>query len=198
MKPERLAPQHLPKAIIQEIEAIRRGQARFSDPVASLINQARLRKVDDLVSHVMGHTGEVPKTLSAFLGSLAIHPVWGIPILLVVLWITYEFVGVFGAQICVEFLEETLFGQWLLPPLTAVVTRIFPVPFLQEFLIGPYGVFTMALTYAIAIVLPIVGLLPVFSLMEDSDIAQIGSHEQPNSRRWPERQGGFTHGSRPG
>jgi ferrous iron transport protein B len=162
--------QHLPKAIIQEIEAIRQGvQARFSDPVASLINQARLRKVDDLVSQVMGHTGEVPKTLSAFLGSLAIHPVWGIPILLVVLWITYEFVGVFGAQICVEFLEETIFGRWLLPPLTAAVTRIFPVPFLQEFLIGPYGVFTMALTYAIAIVLPIVGcFFLVFGLMEDS------------------------------
>jgi len=31
------------------------------------------------------------------------------------------------------------------------------VPFIQELLIGDYGLFTMAITYAIAIVLPIVG-----------------------------------------
>ena len=98
--------------ILQEI------QNRFAEPIGYLINQARLRKADELLSQVMEMKREAPKTLSTFLGNLAIHPLWGIPILLFVLWITYEFVGVFGAQISVNFLEKTLFGRWLLPPIT--------------------------------------------------------------------------------
>jgi ferrous iron transport protein B len=162
--------QNLSQQKIAQIEKVRHGiQVRYSDPLGYLINQARLRKVDEWVSQVMGHGSEIPKTLSTGLGNLAMHPIWGIPILLGVLWITYQFVGVFGAQTCVGFLEDIFFGTWLLPPLTEAVRSYVPTTFLQEFLIGPYGVFTMALTYAIAIVLPIVGcFFLVFGLMEDS------------------------------
>ncbi len=155
---------------IRQIEKIREEiQVHLAEPIGYLINQARLRKVDELVSRVMAVKEEAPKSISSFLGNLSIHPIWGIPILLFVLWITYEFVGVFGAQTSVKFLEETVFGKWLLPPLTHVVERLIPVPFIQEFFVGPYGLITMALTYAIAIVLPIVGcFFLVFGLMEDS------------------------------
>ncbi|MCJ7749356.1 MAG: hypothetical protein MUP27_16590, partial [Desulfobacterales bacterium] len=142
---------------------------RFADSIGYLINQARLRKGDELLSQVMGPSRASAKSFSTFLGNLSIHPFWGIPILLFILWVTYEFVGVFGAQVSVKFLEETLFGKWLLPPITYLIHRFIPFSFLQEFLIGPYGVITMALTYAIAIVLPIVGcFFLVFGFMEDS------------------------------
>ncbi len=159
----------LEKDVLQ-IEKIRQEtQGHFADPVGYLINQARLRRADELLSQVMGLRGEAPKSVASFLGNLSIHPFWGIPILLFILWVTYEFVGVFGAQTSVKFLEETLFGKWLLPPITYLVQRLIPIPFFQELLIGPYGVITMALTYAIAIVLPIVGcFFLVFGLMEDS------------------------------
>jgi ferrous iron transport protein B len=159
----------LNNAILQ-IEKIRQEiQIHFAEPIGYLINQARLRKGDELLSQVMGLRGEAPKSFSLFLGNLSIHPFWGIPILLFILWITYEFVGVFGAQTSVKYLEETLFGKWLLPPITSLVHLLIPIPFLQELLIGPYGIITMALTYAIAIVLPIVGcFFLVFGLMEDS------------------------------
>src|SRR4030066_598410 len=155
---------------ILQIEKIHQEtQACFADPIGYLINQSRLRKGDDLLSEVMKMEKEAPKTLSTFLGRLSIHPFWGIPIILFVLWGTYQFVGVFGAQTSVKFLEETVFGKWFLPPITYLVHRFIPIPFLQELLIGPYGVITMALTYAIAIVLPIVGcFFLVFGFMEDS------------------------------
>jgi ferrous iron transport protein B len=161
---------HLSKNEILQIEKIRQEvQIHFAESVGYLINQARLRKVDELLSQVMGARGEAPKSVSSFFGNLSIHPFWGFPILLLILWITYEFVGVFGAQISVKFLEETLFEKWLLPPVNFLVQRLIPIPFLQELFIGPYGVITMALTYAIAIVLPIVGcFFLVFGLMEDS------------------------------
>lgn len=162
--------QNLPEEEISRIEKIRHEvQTRFRDPIGYLINQARLRKVDEILSRVRTSPEETPKTLSASLGNLVIHPFWGIPILLFILFLTYQFVGVFGAQISVDFLEETLFGEWLLPPLTGLIHRFIPIPILQELLIGPYGILTMALTYAIAIVLPIVGcFFIIFGLMEDS------------------------------
>jgi ferrous iron transport protein B len=159
----------LEKDILQ-IEKIRQEtQIHLAEPIGYLINQARLRKGDELLSQVMVVRGEAPRSISSFLGNLSIHPFWGLPILLFILWMTYEFVGVFGAQTCVKFLEETLFGKWLLPPVISLFHRFIPVPFFQELLIGPYGIVTMALTYAIAIVLPIVGcFFLVFGLMEDS------------------------------
>jgi ferrous iron transport protein B len=155
---------------VLQIEKIRQEiQIHLADSIGYLINQARLRKVDEVLSKVMGLRGEAPKSISSFLGNLALHPIWGIPILLLVLLGTYEFVGVFGAQTSVKFLEETLFGKWVLPPVATLFQRFVPIPFIQEFFIGPYGVITMALTYAIAIVLPIVGcFFLVFGLMEDS------------------------------
>ena len=106
---------------VLQIEKIRQEiQAHLADSIGYLINQARLRKVDEVLSKVMGLRGEVPKSISSFLGNLSIHPVWGIPILLLVLLGTYEFVGVFGAQTSVKFLEETLFGKWVLPPVASL------------------------------------------------------------------------------
>jgi ferrous iron transport protein B len=162
--------QNLSEREILQIEKIRQEiQARFADSIGYLINQARLRKGDELLSQVMGPSRASAKSFSTFLGNLSIHPFWGIPILLFILWVTYEFVGVFGAQTSVKFLEETVFGKWFLPPITYLIHRFIPFSFLQEFLIGPYGVITMALTYAIAIVLPIVGcFFLVFGFMEDS------------------------------
>ena len=89
----------------------------------------------------------------------------GVPILLVVLLLVYEFVGYTGAQTLVGLLEKVLFAQYLLPPLQ----QILPTGIISEFLIGKYGVISMGLTYALAIVLPVVGTFFIaFGLLEDS------------------------------
>jgi len=162
--------QNLSKKDILQIERIRQEiQIHFAEPIGYLINQARVRKADELLLQVMGRRGEAPRSVASFLGNLSIHPFWGIPILLLILWVAYEFVGVFGAQTGVKFLEESLFRKWLLPWIIYFFQRYIPIPFIQEIFVGPYGVITMALTYAIAIVLPIVGcFFLVFGLMEDS------------------------------
>jgi ferrous iron transport protein B len=162
--------QNVTEEAIFEIERIRRDtQSRSAVSVGYLINQARLRTVDDVLPGVMSSSGGSFKSFSVSLGYLSIHPFWGIPILLLVLLAMYEFVGVFGAKVSVDFLEGTLFGKWMLPPLTHWIQRFLPIPILQGLLVGPYGLFTMALKYAIAIVLPIVGyFFLIFGVMEDS------------------------------
>jgi ferrous iron transport protein B len=89
----------------------------------------------------------------------------GIPILLAVLVLVYEFVGYTGAQTLVGLLEKVLFGQYLMPFLQQSLAP----GFLHEFLAGKYGMISMGLTYAIAIVLPVIGTFFIaFSLLEDS------------------------------
>ena len=97
------------------------------------------------------------------------RPATGLPILAVVLYALYLFVGVFGAQTLVKLLEDGLFGQGINPAATWLADRFVPVPFIRDFLVGQYGLITMGLTYAIAIVLPVVAtFFLMFGFLEDS------------------------------
>jgi ferrous iron transport protein B len=129
-----------------------------------------MRKADELLAQVLTkHEAGAGSTIASHIGRWSMHPVYGLPVLLVVLYLVYQFVGVLGAGEAVGFLEETVFGEYLNPWATKLIGFLFPVPIIQELLIGDYGLITMALTYAIAIVLPIVGFFFIaFGILEDS------------------------------
>jgi ferrous iron transport protein B len=96
-------------------------------------------------------------------------PITGIPILAVVLYVMYLFVGVFGAQTLVGLLEEQVFGRGINPAVTWAVERFLPFAFARDLLVGEYGLVTMGLTYAMAIVLPVVStFFLLFGFLEDS------------------------------
>jgi len=97
------------------------------------------------------------------------RPITGIPILVAVLYVLYLFVGVFGAQTLVGVMEKDVFGRAVNPAAVWVVERAVPTAIARDFLIGEYGVVTMGLTYAIAIVLPVVAtFFLMFGFLEDS------------------------------
>jgi ferrous iron transport protein B len=104
------------------------------------------------------------------LNQLMIRPVTGIPILLVVLYfVLYKFVGVFGAGTIVDFVEGKLFGEYINPAIESGVESLINSEILQQLIIGEYGLVTLGLTYAIAIILPVVGtFFLAFSVIEDS------------------------------
>ena len=102
-------------------------------------------------------------------------------VLLVVLYLVYRFVGDFAAGTGVNFLEHTVFGGYINPAVTGLVDRVIAAlgplspPWgtathvFRELLVGPYGLVSVALTYAFAIILPIVtAFFIAFSLLEDS------------------------------
>jgi ferrous iron transport protein B len=103
-----------------------------------------------------------------WVGRAVREPLTGLPILALVLYLTYLFVGVFGAQTLVGVLEHTFFNGYINPAATAAAGYI-PVPLVRDFLVGEFGLITMGLTYAIAIVLPVVAtFFLVFGFLEDS------------------------------
>lgn len=155
---------------IKKIDAARlQVQARFSEPLGYVINRARLKVVDAMLEKVITRTEAGHGRIASFIGRYSMHPVWGVPILLAVLFIMYEFVGILGAGTSVDFLQSTVFKGYLNPWATRVVEYAFPSGIIHDLIVGEYGLITMALTYAIAIILPVVGFFFIFfSFLEDS------------------------------
>jgi ferrous iron transport protein B len=119
--------------------------------------------------------------MRAALGRWASHRRIGLAVLFVILYVVYRFVGVFAAGTGVDFLEHVVFGKYVNPAATAAVDRVVvlvapasgiggQVAHLgRDLLVGPYGLITVALTYAFAIIFPIVtAFFLAFSVLEDS------------------------------
>jgi len=162
-------PPDLPEGLAERISVIiNRLRAGLSRSPADVISAKRLEAVDGIVRQVLTTAGNGSGWFRNWLGRMTMHPVWGVPFLAMILVAVFEFVGVFGAGVCVDFLEETVFGGFINPFLINLFAFI-PWPFLRDLLVGPYGQFTMALTYAIAIVLPVVGtFFIIFGILEDT------------------------------
>ncbi len=159
----------LPEDRIAEIERIRRRVQRRAGSLHYALSRDRLRIVDEIVERVVRKSAPRSGEALAKLSNLTMHPLYGIPFLVLVLVAMYEFVGVFGAGVLVDFFEGVLFQRYINPLAKQVVTAAVPVGILQELLVGEFGIITMALTYSIAIILPIVGTFFIaFGILEDS------------------------------
>ncbi len=156
--------------ILKSIESLRdECQSKLKEPISLLISQKRFEVAEEITEKVLRRTAEEGGKLLSFIGSVSMHPVWGIPILLLVLYVLYEFVGVFGAGTLVDFFEEVIFGEYINPMVTKVIELVIPSGIIHEMFVGEYGLVTVALTYAIAIILPITATFFIaFSILEDS------------------------------
>ena len=97
------------------------------------------------------------------------HPLLGLPALFAVIYVgLYQFVGQFGAGFLVDFMNYGLFGQFLEPMIREFVSRHIPWEWGQSLLIGEYGVFSLGIRYAVAIILPVAGtFFTAFAVLED-------------------------------
>ncbi|MFW5944054.1 MAG: ferrous iron transport protein B [Bacteroidota bacterium] len=104
------------------------------------------------------------------LSGLMTRPITGIPIMLGILYLVfYQFVGVFGAGTIVDFIEGKLFGEYINPYIAEGIQALTGSEIIQQLFIGEYGLITLGFTYAIAIILPVVGtFFLAFSVIEDS------------------------------
>ncbi len=155
---------------IKEVERLRdECQVKMRGTLSGAINRARMDLAGRISDKVIRYIPAEGGRLFSFVGKVSMHPIWGIPILLLVLFGLYEFVGIFGAGTLVNLFEKTIFGEYLNPMATKVVKLLVPVGLLQEMLVGEYGLITVALTYAIAIILPITATFFIaFAVLEDS------------------------------
>lgn len=140
-----------------------------NEPILSLIQQTRLVYAEQVASKGTLETGANWQSLSTKLGQLTTHPIWGMVILAAVLYGLYWFVGVFGAGTLVDLLETKFFGELINPWLKNWISHWVPLAWISDFLVGEYGLWTMGITYALALILPIVStFFLAFGIMEDT------------------------------
>jgi ferrous iron transport protein B len=161
---EALAAELPPDARARIVERARLFAERYPNARGVALARRRLAAVEPIVSAVQSSVRTHARRRGA-LDRWTLHPVLGLPFLAAVLFLAYELVGVFGAQVAVDFLERAVFRERLVP----AVGKLLPVPWLREVMVGRYGLFSMGLSYGLAIVLPIVATFFIaFSILEDS------------------------------
>jgi len=151
-------------------DIVSRTRARILEPLSRVILEARMALVERLIRECVslragkGFGSRFAHDLDRF----STHPLGGALLMIGILYVIYEFVGVFAAGTVVDFIQNVIFGGWILPPIVESLSR-FPYPVMRDFLVGPYGQITMGITYSIAIVFPTVtAFYIVFSFLEDT------------------------------
>ncbi len=151
-------------------ETMERVRAERARSLGYSISIQRQRWASRLVARVLQVKERPARDWGETLSRLTMAPITGIPILLAVLYFgLYQFVGQFGAGVLVGFLEDTVFDGWINPAALSLAEAVIPWPVLQELFVGDYGIVTLGLRYAIALILPIVGtFFLAFSVLEDT------------------------------
>lgn len=134
------------------------------------ISLERKRISKGLLDGVISQKVSNQKPFAELLSRWTMNPWSGLPLLLLVLYFgLYKFVGGFGAGTVVDFLEGAIFEEYLNPWVIHFCESNIPWYWLNELLVGEYGLFTLGVRYAVAIILPIVGtFFVVFAIIEDS------------------------------
>jgi ferrous iron transport protein B len=188
----------LPSAALADLDGIRADvQRTLSQPLSIAIANARVAAVDRLLGTAMDGSDFRRGGVREWLGLVSMHPVWGVPFLALVLYLAWLFVGNFGAGTLVDFFESKIFNEHVNVWVIRGIDSVAPFPhvheieegvlspgyavtgavagialvskFFHDILVGPFGIVTMALTYAIAIVLPVViTFFLFFGVLEDS------------------------------
>lgn len=144
-------------------------QRRFTEPLGYKINLERLAQVEALLPKIYFKGQGPASNWGARLAEWSTHRVYGWLGLALVLYLSYWIVGVLGAGLAVDFMEEVVFGTYVNPLVSRVFKALVPWSFVQDLVVGPYGIVTMALTYALALILPIVSFFfLIFGFLEDS------------------------------
>ncbi len=136
----------------------------FSGNFGRIINQKRNVWIKEIVGTVVHKQKISLEGFSQSFAHLCRHPVWGIFILLAVVWVMYALV-VDVASVISAWMNQFL---WF-PVKGQIAFRLSLYPWVREFLIGDYGVLSLGLVNALLTVLPILSVFFLFfNVLEDS------------------------------
>ncbi|RJP29562.1 MAG: ferrous iron transporter B [Candidatus Omnitrophota bacterium] len=149
---------------------IEETKAHYSQPLLLIISQRRQEEASRIARSAISLKEKHRRSIKGYLSKIMMNPLTGGPILLAVLYYgLYKFVGTFGAGVLVDFLEEKVFGNFINPFMINIITRYIHFELLQDLLVGEYGIITLGVRYAVAIILPIVAtFFFAFAIVEDT------------------------------
>jgi ferrous iron transport protein B len=157
-----------PEVYRQVLSLVKTTRAQFYHPPEVLLHETYTRAAQRVTEEVQ--TVSPPKHIpfSEKLGYWSRNLTTGIPIALLVLALMYLVVGEFGAQYLVGLVEGRLFGELIIPMVATVCEKV-PFPLLERFMVGEFGLVSVALSLALGVVAPVLFMFfLVFGIIEDS------------------------------
>ncbi|MEK7396352.1 MAG: ferrous iron transporter B, partial [Candidatus Poribacteria bacterium] len=134
------------QSIIDEVKS------NYSHSLSYIIAMSRQSQVHEILKDAINISESQKTGFVEKFSRLMMNPLTGIPMLILALIAMYYSVGVFGAGILVDWLQNTFFGNaesgWILPVVTRFFERIIPWGFLQDLFVHEYGVITLGIRYA--------------------------------------------------
>lgn len=141
---------------------------KFSRDLSYVITMAIREKAQEIYKRNVVKEKNEKTPIKEKISELTLQPITGIPIFIGVMYLFYQFVGNFGAQIIVDYLEGFVFGEYINPFIRNIFYSSLGDNFISEILVGEFGVLTVGLAWSIALILPIITtFFLAFSFLED-------------------------------
>ncbi|MCB4204800.1 ferrous iron transport protein B [Deferribacterales bacterium Es71-Z0220] len=156
----------------ENIEEIKAKVSEFYDKDINLrIAYDRHKMAAEIIKEHISEDKSVKKIkITELLDKLTLHPIFGFFAVFVILYFGfYKFVGGFGAGTLVDLIETKIFEELINPYVNAFFGKILGDSIFFNLFAGDYGMITLGVRYAFAIVLPVVStFFLMFSIIEDS------------------------------
>ena len=151
-------------------DVINTTKSHYSHPLNYVITMRRQEEVKQIIRRTVRSLEKKRISFEERLSRITMTPITGIPILLAVIYFgLYKLVGGFGAGTVVDFLEGTVFEEHINPFMVNLFSRIVPWELMRDLFVGEYGVITLGVRYAVALILPIVTIFfLIFAVIEDT------------------------------
>ena len=150
-------------------------EEQFGRPLAVVMAEARLRRAEDLKEQVVETRPSRRIPFAERIDAGLRTPATGLLALALILCLLYLWVGRFGAGTLGWLLQDQLFDRWIIPSSTHLI-RPLGWPFLEEMLVGPFGLISMGLSSSLGLILPVLAtFFLALAFLEDSGyIARLG------------------------
>jgi ferrous iron transport protein B len=159
---DNLTKEHGEEKVARLTQQVKTVRQRFNGHFGRALNIKRRRWADELTENTTRKQKITPGQFSKAFGRLSRHPVFGIPILLTVILVMYLLI-VNVANSITGWMDQTL---WV--PVESRIDNLVTIGWLNEFLIGDYGVLSLGLANAFLTILPILTVFFLaFNILED-------------------------------
>jgi ferrous iron transport protein B len=151
----------------EKMESIKKITASIRGDVSLMVMNTKTRIAENILKFAL-EKEEVRKIrILEIIGKLSTNKLSGTLILGLVLIILYLFIGKLGAEYIVDFVDGVVFLEYI-NPFFIKLAKLIPSKFVQDALVGEYGMLSMGLRTALAVILPIIAtFFFAFSFLED-------------------------------
>ena len=155
--------EQLGDAVLADLKnEIAKIKQHFRGNILLTIENPHNRWINHIYERVVKKQKLPPAHAAQTIAGLCRHPIWGLPILFLVIYILY-FLVVNVANVISELMSSFLWN-----PVQKVINGIFPIGFWHDLLIGDYGVLSLGIANALLTVLPILGVFfLLFNTLEE-------------------------------